>query len=251
LADVASVAGRAISQTRLEERVARFRRGPGGRHVPPDADGAGALTLRRWLLQDLVTEAVLAHEVEGAGLGGSREAMPEGGADSIDPDLIRRLCERVTADVDVSEGEVRAYYDRNLDRYRRPEARVIRQLIAANESLARELVPRLEASPRMDLHRGEFTGPLEDAVFEAAPGDVLGPIRSEHGWHVVRLDAVLAEHTTPYAEVRGAIEAELVAAARGKAFAAWLERRRREIVVIEPGWEHPADPVHGVVAHRH
>jgi [acyl-carrier-protein] S-malonyltransferase len=251
LADVASVAGRAISQTRLEERVARFRRGPGGRHVPPDADEAGALTLRRWLLQDLVTEAVLAHEVEAAGLGGSREALPDDGADSIDPELIRRLFERVTADVAVTEDEVRAYYDRNLDRYRRPEARVIRQLIATNESLAREQAQRLEARPRMELHRGEFTGALEDAVFGASRGEVLGPIRSEHGWHVVRLDAVIAEHTTPYAEVRSAIEAELVAAARGRTFAAWLERRRREIAVIESGWEHPADPVHGVVAHRH
>jgi [acyl-carrier-protein] S-malonyltransferase len=55
----------------------------------------------------------------------------------------------------------------------------------------------------------------------------------------------------PFGDVRAAIEADLLVAARARVFDEWLERRRRALVVIEPGFEHPGHPVHGVPSHRH
>jgi [acyl-carrier-protein] S-malonyltransferase len=55
----------------------------------------------------------------------------------------------------------------------------------------------------------------------------------------------------PFEEVRAAIEADLLVAARARVFDEWLEERRRALVVIEPGFEHPGHPVHGVPSHRH
>ncbi len=82
-------------------------------------------------------------------------------------------------------------------------------------------------------------------------GVVLGPIRTEHGWHVARVEAVTPASPVPYREARPAIEAELLAAERSRVFGVWLEERRRALVAIEPGFEHPADPVHGYPSHRH
>ena len=82
-------------------------------------------------------------------------------------------------------------------------------------------------------------------------GVVVGPIRTEHGWHVARVEAVTPASSVPYREARPAIEAELLAAERSRAFAAWLESAARALVGIEPGFEHPADPVHGFPSHRH
>jgi parvulin-like peptidyl-prolyl isomerase len=102
-----------------------------------------------------------------------------------------------------------------------------------------------------EVHRGEFSGPLEDAIFAAQVGPLVGPIRTEHGWHVARIEAVTPAWVVPYAEARPAIEAELRRAARTEAFAAWLERRRASLAVIEPTFEHPAHPIHGLPSHRH
>ncbi len=55
----------------------------------------------------------------------------------------------------------------------------------------------------------------------------------------------------PFEEARDAIEAELLAEARARAFGAWLARRREALAVIDPAWAHPGDPVHGVPSHRH
>jgi parvulin-like peptidyl-prolyl isomerase len=103
----------------------------------------------------------------------------------------------------------------------------------------------------MDVRRGEFAGPLEEAIFAAREGQVLGPIRSELGWHVARLDSVTPAGVVTYVDARPAIEAELLAAARLTAFGQWLDRRRDALAVIEPAFAHPADPAHGFPSHRH
>ena len=186
------------------------------------------------MVQELVTDEVLAHEARLAGV-----------LDRVD------LVERVTAGVSVSEADMRAYYGRNGDLYRRPEVRGIRHLLLADKATAREAVDRSGAGSRLEVRRGELTGPLEDAIFGAALGAIVGPIRTEHGWHVARVEDISAPSVVPYAEARSAIEAELLTAARSRAFDAWLESRRKALAVVEPEFAHPGDPVHGMPSHRH
>ena len=119
------------------------------------------------------------------------------------------------------------------------------------EALSTDAGTRARGGDLGDVHRGEFTGPFEDAVFGAEIGAIVGPIQTEHGWHVARVEAAANDAYLPLAEVRPGIEAELVAAARTQVFAAWLERRRSALTVIEPEFEHPAHPIHGVPSHRH
>lgn len=222
--------------------MAEIRRGPRGRHVPPDG-GSQSDGIRRWIVQELVTEAVLAHEIRAAGL--------------ID---VADLVDEVTAEVTVADDEMRTYYDRNSDLFARAEVRRIRHSVVPYEEAAERSAAALKGGdPAMDLdvmgvldvRRGELAGPLEEAIFAAREGDALGPIQSELGWHVARLEGVTPAGVVPYADARPAIEAELLAAARLTAFGQWLDRRRDALAVIEPAFAHPADPVNGFPSHRH
>jgi [acyl-carrier-protein] S-malonyltransferase len=230
---VATVAGRRISVARLEERAAEVRRGPRGRHLPPGF-GPEWQSLRRWIVQELVTEEVLAHEARLAGL----------------PDSVG-LVQRVTAGVTVPEDDMRAYYERNADLYSRSESRRIRHVLADDEVAARDAARRIGVAPELDVRRGELAGPLEDAIFAATIGSIVGPIRTELGWHVARVEGTTPASVVPYTEARTAIEAELLTAARSRAFDAWLDGRRKALAVVEPEFAHPGDPVHGMPSHRH
>jgi parvulin-like peptidyl-prolyl isomerase len=234
---VATVAGRRIPIARLEAHAAQVRRGPRGRHLPAgpvDEWGPQWQSLRAWLVQELVTDEVLAHEARLAGV-----------AD------VAGLVDRVTRGVTVAEEDVRAYYDRNADLYRRPESRRVRHRVCADEAEASLAVVRIASGVVLDLRRGQLTGPLEDAIFAAVVGATVGPIRTEHGWHVARVEGASPPSVVPYAEARPAIEADLMTDARLRAFGAWLEGRRRELAVVEPAFAHPGDPVHGMPSHRH
>jgi hypothetical protein len=272
---VATVGGRPISIERLEERIAEVRQGPRGRHLPPGS-GSESVRFLRWIVQELVTEDVLVHEARAAGIIGPDAGPNPGAPDATAPKLstatVAVLADRVTASVTVPETDIRAYYERNLDRYRLRAARRVRHILLPDEASAGLVIRRLAAGEDLaslaravstdagsrtqggdlgDIHRGEFAGPLEDAIFEAEPGAVIGPIGTEHGWHVARVEAVTPPSQVPYGEARPAIEAELLAAARAREFAAWLEARRSTLAVIEPGFEHPAHPLHGFPSHRH
>jgi [acyl-carrier-protein] S-malonyltransferase len=236
---VATVAGTGIHVERVERRLAELRRGPRARHIPPDGPG-GPPDVRRWVVQELVTEAVLDHETRALGV-----------------DDVTSLVAVITADVTVPESEARAYYERNADLYRHPESRSVSHVIAPDEGAARAGAallgePEGEAGATVhDVRRGELAGPLEEAIFSAEPGDVVGPIRTELGWHVARVEAITPAFATPFGDVRRGIEDELLLAARSRAFDEWLERRRGALVRIEPQFEHPGHPSRGLPSHRH
>jgi [acyl-carrier-protein] S-malonyltransferase len=226
------VAGRPIAVSVLEAKVAAVRRGPRGRHLPPESAALESTRTARWLVQELVTEAVLDHEIRAAGMSGRS------------PEAIIALVERVTKGVTVAEDELRSYYDRNRDLYATPEVRVVRYAHVTERDT-------LDEADEREVRRGELVGPLEDAVFAARVGDIVGPIDTEHGWHIARVEAVRPASVATYEDVRDAIAAELVAAARARAFGEWLETRRRDLAVVEPAYAHPGDPVHGLPSHRH
>jgi hypothetical protein len=247
---IATVAGRPIRRADLERRADELRRGPRGRHISPD--GGSSLELRRWIVRELVTEAILAHEAQAAGLLG-----PDDHPDRVSAATMGALVDRVTTGASVDEGEMRSFYDRNTDRYRRHEARRIHHAVLPDEASARDVANRLASAgevtdiPSVELHRGELVGPLEDAVFAAARGDVVGPIATEHGWHVARLEDVVPAGIVPFEDARPGIQADLLAVERIQAFERWLETRRAELAVLDPDFEHPGHPVHGATTHRH
>ena len=56
------------------------------------------------------------------------------------------------------------------------------------------------------VRRGDFVGPVEDAVFALAPGELSDVVRSEFGWHILRLDDQRGGGAATLAEVRGEVE---------------------------------------------
>jgi hypothetical protein len=265
---IATVAGQPIRSADLERRTTALRHGPRGRHIPPDG-GSASGDLRRWIVRELVTESVLIHEARAAGI-----IEPDDRTSALTPDVVGLLVDRATSTVAVDEAVTRAYYDRNPDQFRSPETRRIHHLVLHDEAEARRVARALAAEaaadptvagstpsgltskaarvePARDLRRGELVGPVEDAVFGAALGQVVGPIRTDLGWHVARIDVVVDAGAIPYDEARPAIEADLLADARVLAFESWLAQRRAALAVVEPDFEHPAGPSGGPIIHRH
>jgi len=86
---------------------------------------------------------------------------------------------------------------------------------------------------------------FEDAVFSAKPGEIVGPVKSQFGYHIIRVEAFRPEHQQPFEEVeeqvrsrvaegRAAAESE----ARGIALARRLETERPE---AQAQWQAIAD----------
>ncbi len=52
-----------------------------------------------------------------------------------------------------------------------------------------------------DAERADFVGPFGDAVWSMKPGEIRGPVKTEFGWHVIKLESAVARGIRP--QLRG------------------------------------------------
>ncbi len=143
----------------------------------------------------------------------------------------------VAGTVTVSEDEIVEYYDFNKDRYLQDEQRRARHILitfgddeAAAEERATALLARINAGEPFEdlartnsedtvtapqggdlgtLTRTQLPGDLGSAIFAMDEGAVEGPIKSEFGFHIVRLDSIVEQGPLPLEQVRAELTTEL------------------------------------------
>ncbi len=145
---------------------------------------------------------------------------------------------RAESAVDVSEEALREYYEQVKEKYESPERRKARHILvttedglddAAAEKKAADLTEKAKggadfsqlakenskdpgsAQQGGDLgwaQRGMFVGPFEEALFSMNPGEIRGPVKTQFGYHVLKLDEVEAGHLRSFDEVRAELEAD-------------------------------------------
>ena len=139
--------------------------------------------------------------------------------------------------VTISEEALNEYYLESQDRYLQDEQRRASHILilfnddeAAAEESARAILARANAgepfadlakSNSMDggtaagggdlgaLTRSQLPGELGAEVFNMQVGDISGPVRSDFGFHIVRLDDILLQGPLPLDQVRGELLTEL------------------------------------------
>jgi len=148
------------------------------------------------------------------------------------------------AKANVSEEALRAYFDENKARYTVQGRRHARHILVAGEdaaaeakaqraferakagedfaALARELsddaASKESGGDLGDAERNDFVGPFADAVWSMQPGEIRGPVKTEFGWHVIKLESVSPEVSRSYEEVRAQVESEMRRSEVEKAF---------------------------------
>lgn len=137
--------------------------------------------------------------------------------------------EQVAAQSQPTEAEIQAAYRQN-PAYAARETRSLSQVVLQNEAAARALAQKiaggtpfaaaaaqagygpsdtaLGVNSRKDFAR-KSSPAVASAVFGAAEGATVGPVRSPFGWHVVRVDDIIVSAARPLAAVRGEIAARI------------------------------------------
>ncbi len=69
-----------------------------------------------------------------------------------------------------------------------------------------------------EAQREDFVGPFADAVWSMQPGEIRGPVKTEFGWHVIKLESVSPEVSRSFEEVRAELEPEFRRSQVEKAF---------------------------------
>ncbi|MBS0313381.1 MAG: SurA N-terminal domain-containing protein [Proteobacteria bacterium] len=92
--------------------------------------------------------------------------------------------------------------------------------------------------------RGQMVKPFEDAVFAMKPGEVRGPIESDFGVHIIRLNEIKPERTRPFDEVRAQIENELKQQKAARLFGESAEKFQNRVYEQSDSYGKLAEELH-------
>ena len=159
--------------------------------------------------------------------------------ETVDLQYLELTRAQAEAGVTVTEQALKDYYEQVKDRFESPERRHGRHILivagdglddAAAQKKAQELTEQARSGADFAklakenskdpssaeqggdlgwLQRGmSLGGPFEEALFSMKAGEVRGPIKTQFGYHVVKLENVDAGHQQTFDEARAEVEAE-------------------------------------------
>ena len=127
---------------------------------------------------------------------------------------------------DVPDEDVERFYDANIEQFETPETRDVRVILnpdaaeidAAIEELGDAPTPedwekvakqystdeatKSQGGLRRAVAEGQNEPALDEAIFSAETGEVVGPIEGESGCYVIQVEEVTEAATTPIEDVR-------------------------------------------------
>ena len=157
--------------------------------------------------------------------------------------LEEKLRAEVTRDVGPSEAELRAHYEDNIEDFQETAAQhilvgkrtlatdIARQLQDASKNEVEGLFKRLAAAHSTDnstkdsagdlgyFTPGDFVPEFQDGADALEIGEVSDPVRSEFGWHVIR---VTDRQKIPFEAARDQIAVEIGGTTEEDAWQAWV-----------------------------
>jgi peptidyl-prolyl cis-trans isomerase D len=158
--------------------------------------------------------------------------------ETVDLQYIELTRAQAESKVDVSEQALKEYYNTVKERFESPERRQGRHILitatdglddAAAQKKAQELTDKAKggadfaqlakdnskdpgsAAQGGDLgmaQKGMFVGPFEDALFSMQKGEIRGPVKTQFGYHVLKLEGIEAGHLQTFDEARAEVETE-------------------------------------------
>jgi peptidyl-prolyl cis-trans isomerase C len=177
---------------------------------------------------------------------------------------IQKVQERVAGDAEASQKEVEAFYEENKTlQFTTPEQRCVRHILFNKDQKekAEEVKSQLEEGgdfaklarensqdPQSAenggdlgcLGKGETVPNFEEAVFSAEQGEIVGPVETEFGYHLIEVTEINAERTQPLEEVEPQIREQLSTDKQAQEFNAWLQdQEKKRNVRYLPGYKPP------------
>ena len=159
---------------------------------------------------------------------------------------------------DLDDRELRERYDREKEHYRLPERAHLREIVIVrpdNPSLvdaahqkANDIVAAVKGGADFaktamtssesgtkdkggdlgEVNRGELLPDLDKAVFNAAPGAIIGPIETKSGWHILKVEQRLPSEVPAFESVKDKLRKDVSDETFQRDLKAYLDRLRKD-----------------------
>jgi len=165
---------------------------------------------------------------------------------------VQKVQEKVAGNAETTDEEIQKYYEQNKEaQFTTPEQRCVRHILFTKDQKqkAEDVKKQLEngadfaklakqysqdpgsAKKGGDLGclgKGETVPPFEEAAFGAKEGEIVGPVKTQFGYHILEVTDTKPKQTRPLSEVEPQIKSQLASEEQSKAFSKWLDEQKKQ-----------------------
>ena len=165
---------------------------------------------------------------------------------------VQKVQEKVAGGAEPSDEEIQKYYDQNKEaQFTTPEQRCVRHILFNKDQKqkAEEVKQQLEnggdfaklakqysqdpgsAEKGGDLGclgKGETVPDFENAAFGAEQGEIVGPVQTQFGYHLLEVTEIKSKHTRSLDEVESQIRSQLATQKQSEEFSKWIEEQKKQ-----------------------
>jgi peptidyl-prolyl cis-trans isomerase C len=153
------------------------------------------------------------------------------------------IAKTVNEPAQMREAELKEYYEKNVSKFKQPEAMRLRLISTKDEKKIRDILAKLkdgddfgELAYNMSeddyrvksgdigyVHKGRMLPEIEDAASKLKVGELSEPIKTDNRWYLVKVEDRKPEHQMSFEEVKGKLKKELEAERAAELKKKWIE----------------------------
>lgn len=185
---------------------------------------------KKQLLDDLVNQELFYMEAKENELHNDEEFKKE--LQRVQENMLKQYAiNKVLTSISLTEEEKKAFFDANKDKFNKPETATAKHILVETEEQANDLLNKIKANevsfedaaaehstcPSKEaggnlgsFPRGQMVPEFEEAVFNMEKGEVAGPVKTQFGYHLIKLEDLNKGGESEYEEVKNEIERTLM-----------------------------------------
>lgn len=166
--------------------------------------------------------------------------------------LQRYAINKLFAGIEIEEQAVQTYYEQHRDQFKQPEQAKAKHILVATEEQAEAIKQEIEAGkdfaeaakqystcPSKDrggdlgaFSRGQMVKEFEEAAFAAKAGELVGPIKTQFGYHLIQLEEIIPAAITALDQAAHTIKNQLIQERQQEVYFAMVDELKKEYPVV-------------------
>ena len=143
--------------------------------------------------------------------------------------LVQTMNEKKETEAQVSEKDVKEYYEKNPSKFKQPDTVKLRLITSTDEKKAQDILAKIKAGEDFGdiaykmsedpyrvkggdigyMHKGRMLAEIEEAAFKLKVGEVSDIVKVENAWFIIKLEDKKPEHMVAFEEIKAELKKEL------------------------------------------
>ncbi len=153
--------------------------------------------------------------------------------------LAQMAMQNLLSGIDVTEEEMKAYYEEHKDQFQASATAHAKHILMESEDKLKDVLAKItngevsfedaakehstcpsgaQGGDLGEFGRGQMVKEFEDAAFEEEIGKIVGPVKTQFGYHLIKVEGRKEAQTQPYEEVVGNIHKTLLQEKQNKVY---------------------------------